>query len=85
MASILDRLKKIIAEELGVEEEAVTPAASFAEDLNADAADLAELLISVEDAFSTPQRKVVLSDAATAEIVTVHDLIDLLRDYVTEE
>ena len=85
MVTILDRLRKIIADELGVEEEAVVPAASFAEDLNADAEDLAELLISVEDAFSTPQRKVVLSDAAMSEIITVQDVIDLLHDYVPEE
>jgi len=85
MASILDNLKTIIAEELGVDEEAVVPAASFAEDLNADASDLAELLISVEEAFSTPQRKVVISDAAINDIITVQDVIDLLRDYVPEE
>ncbi len=85
MATILDRLKTVIAEELGVDEDAVVPAASFAEDLNADAADLAELLISVEEAFSTPQRKVEISDAAINDIVIVQDVIDLLREYVPEE
>jgi len=85
MATILDRLKTVIAEELGVDEDAVVPAASFAEDLNADVPDLAELLISVEEAFSTPQRKVEISDAAINDIVIVQDVIDLLREYVPEE
>jgi acyl carrier protein len=85
MATILERLTKIIARELGVEEELVTPSASFTEDFNAASADLAELMAVVEQKFSTPRRKVVIPDEAVEEIVTVQDLIDLLRDYVVED
>ena len=41
-----DRLKKIIVEQLGVDEEEVTPTASFVEDLNADSLDLVELIMT---------------------------------------
>lgn len=85
MATILERLAKIIARELGVEEELVIPAASFTEDFNAASADLAELMAVVEEKFSTPRRKVVIPDEAVEEIVTVQDLIDLLREYVVED
>jgi acyl carrier protein len=85
MATILERLTKIITRELGVEEELVTPSASFTEDFNAASADLAELMAVIEEKFSTPRRKVEIPDEAVEEIVTVQDLIDLLRDYVVED
>ncbi|MGZ6299101.1 MAG: acyl carrier protein [Candidatus Limnocylindria bacterium] len=46
-----DRLKKLIVEQLGVDEEEVTPTASFVEDLNADSLDLVELIMSLEEEF----------------------------------
>jgi acyl carrier protein len=85
MATILERLKKIIAEQLGVDEESVTPEASFAEDLNADASDLAELVAAIEDRFSTPKQRVVIPDEAVEEVITVQDMADLLRDYIPED
>jgi len=85
MPPILDRLKIIIAEELGVDEEIVTPAASFADDFNASFTDLAELLTVIEERFSTPKQKVIVSDQAIEEISTVQDVIDMLREYVHED
>ena len=70
---------------LGVDEELVIPSASFTEDFNAASSDLAELIAAIEEAFSTPRRKVVIPDEAVEEIVTVQDLVDLLRDYVAED
>ena len=46
-----ERLKKIIVEQLGVDEEEVTTQASFVEDLNADSLDLVELIMSLEEEF----------------------------------
>jgi|WetSurSiteA1Bulk_404760.scaffolds.fasta_scaffold565063_1 acyl carrier protein len=85
MAAILERLKRIIVEELGVDEELVTSSASFADDFNASFTDLAELLTVVEERFSTPKLKVVVSDQAIDEINTVQDLIDLLREFIPED
>jgi len=85
MATILERLKKIIAKELGVDEDSIEPSSSFTEDLNADSSDLAELIAVVEEAFSTPKQRVVISDQAIEEIVTIQDLVDLLHEYVPED
>ena len=85
MATILERLTKIIARELGVDDELVTPSASFTEDFNASTSDLAELIAVVEDKFSTSRRRVEIRDDALEEIYTVQDLIDLLREYFPED
>ena len=81
MATVLERLRKVIAEQLGVDEESIVPSASFVEDLNIDASDLAELIIAVEEEFSTPERKLEIPDEDTAGIITVQDLINYLNDY----
>jgi acyl carrier protein len=85
MADISDKLKKMIADQLGVDEELILPSASFVDDLNIDASDLAELITALEQAFSTPKRKLEISDEDTEKIVTVQDLIDCLHDYGIED
>lgn len=85
MATVLERLSKVIAEQLGVDEESIVPSASFVDDLNIDASDLAELIIAVEEEFSTPERKLEISDEDTEGIITVQNLIDFLNDYGVED
>ena len=85
MARISDRLKKVIAEQLGVDEESIVPSASFIDDLNIDPPDLAELITVIEQEFSTPKRKLEIPDDDTEKIVTVQDLIDCLHDYGIED
>lgn len=85
MASILEKLKKIIAEQLGVDEESIEPSASFVDDLNIAPPDLAELITAIEHEFSAPKRKLEISDEDTDKIVTVQDLIDCLHDYGIED
>jgi len=85
VATVLERLRKVIAEQLGVDEESIVPSASFVDDLNIDASDLAELIIAVEEEFSTPERKLEISDEDTKEIITVQDLVDFLYDYGIED
>jgi len=85
MATILQRLKKVISEQLGVDEDPIEPSASFVEDLNVDPEDLAELITAVEEQFSTRDRKLEIADEDIEEIVTVQDLIDCLHDYGIED
>jgi acyl carrier protein len=85
MATILERLKKIIAEQLGVDEEMITPEASFADDFNAGFSDMVELITAVEEKFSEPGLKVIIPDEAVDGIFTVQDIIDLLQDSVSED
>jgi acyl carrier protein len=85
VATIYDRLKKIVVEQLGVEESEVTPSASFAEDLNADSLDLVELIMAIEEEFSTPEAKIEIPDEDAPGIVTVQNAIDYLKEKGIED
>lgn len=80
MATISERLKKIVVEQLGVDEKEVVPSANFVEDLGADSLDLVELIMSIEEGFSTPDHKITIPDEDADKIVTVQDAIDYLKD-----
>ncbi len=80
MATILERVKEIIVEQLGVDSEEVVPSASFVDDLGADSLDLVELIMSLEEAFSDSSKKVEIPDEDAEKIVTVQDAVDYIRD-----
>ena len=80
MASVFDKIKAMVVEQLGVDEKDVVPTASFVEDLGADSLDLVELIMSLEEAFSTPEKKVEIPDEAAEKIVTIQDAIDFIRE-----
>jgi len=85
MATIFERLKKIVVEQLGVVEEEVVPSASFADDLGADSLDLVELMMALEEEFSNPSRKIEIPDEDAEKIITIRDAIDYLRDLDVED
>jgi acyl carrier protein len=74
-AETYERLKKIVVEQLGVDEEQVTPEASFVDDLNADSLDLVELIMSLEEEFGAE-----ISDEDAEKIRTVQDAVDYVED-----
>ena len=80
MATVLDRVKKIVVEQLGVDENEVVPTASFVDDLGADSLDLVELVMSLEEEFSTPELKVEIPDEDAEKIVTVQNAVDYVVD-----
>ena len=79
MATIFDQMKKIIVEQLGVEESEVTPTAKFAEDLGADSLDLVELIMAIEEHFSTPDHKVEIPDNEAEKILCVQDAVNYVK------
>ena len=85
MATIFERLKKIVVEQLGVDEGEVVPSASFVDDLGADSLDLVELIMTLEEDFSNPSRKVEIPDEDAEKIVTVQNAIDYLKDLGIED
>ncbi len=67
-------------EQLGVEEKEVVSSASFIDDLGADSLDLVELIMSLEEEFSSPSQKVEIPDEDAEKIVSVQDTIDYIKD-----
>ncbi len=79
MATVSERLKTIIVEQLGVEESEVVPSASFTEDLNADSLDLVELIMSLEEEF-----KLQISDEDAEKITTVGEAEEYIEEHLRE-
>ena len=78
MSTTYERLKKLVVEQLGVEEDEVKPEASFVDDLNADSLDLVELIMSLEEEFS-PE----ISDEDAERIRTVGDAVEYIDERTT--
>ena len=85
MATTYERLKKIVVEQLGVDEDEVKPEASFVDDLNADSLDLVELIMSMEEEFSKEGRTIEISDEDAEKIQTVQDAVDYIHDQGVED
>ena len=79
MATILERLKRIIVKQLGVEDKEIVPSASFVDDLGADSLDLVELIMSMEEEFSNPSQKTEIPDNDAENILTVQDAVDYIK------
>ncbi|MCL6251285.1 acyl carrier protein [Altererythrobacter sp. KTW20L] len=75
MSDTADRVKKIVVEHLGVEEDKVTPDASFIDDLGADSLDIVELVMAFEEEFG-----VEIPDDAAEKINTVGDAIKYIDE-----
>jgi acyl carrier protein len=73
MASVEERVKQIIVEQLGVDEGEVTPTASFVDDLGADSLDTVELVMALEEAFG-----IEIPDEDAEKIATVQDAINYI-------
>jgi acyl carrier protein len=77
---IFERVQKVIVEQLGVDENAVTPEASFIDDFNADSLDLVELVMAFEQEFD-----VSISEEEAERVRTVADAVRLLSEKVQAE
>ena len=80
MATIFERVQKIVVNQLGVGEDEVVPTANFVDDLGADSLDLVELIMSLEEEFSDSSKKVEIPDEDAEKILTVQDAIDYIKD-----
>ena len=80
MATVFERVRKIIAEQLGVDEGEINPQTSFVDDLNADSLDLVELIMSLEEEFSKEGKSIEVSDEDAEKIATVQDAVDYIKE-----
>jgi acyl carrier protein len=79
MPTIEERVKKIIAEQLGVNEGEITNESSFVDDLGADSLDTVELVMALEEEFSTE-----IPDEEAEKITTVQQAIDYVQSHTKE-
>ena len=76
MEPVADRVKKIIVDQLGVEEDLVTPEASFVDDLGADSLDTVELVMALEEEFG-----IEIPDEDAEKITRVKEAIDYIESH----
>jgi acyl carrier protein len=79
--AVFERVRKIIADQLGVEETEIQPQTSFVEDLNADSLDLVELIMSLEEEFSKEGKAIEISDEDAEKIATVQDAVNFIKEH----
>lgn len=74
--ALFDKVKAIIVDQLGVEEDEVTPEASFIEDLGADSLDIVELIMALEEEF-----EIEVPDEDAEKLQTVADAIGYIKEH----
>ena len=74
---VLEKVKGIIVEQLGVSDSAVTMEASFIDDLGADSLDIVELVMALEEEFD-----IEIPDSDAEKVVTVGDVVDYIKENV---
>jgi len=77
MASIEEKVKQLIVEQLGVDEQEVTPSAHIIDDLGADSLDIVELVMTFEESF-----EIEIPDEDAEKIQTVKDAVDYIQAHV---
>jgi acyl carrier protein len=74
---LLEKVRQIISEQLGIDEAEITPSASFIEDLGADSLDQVELVMALEEAFDLE-----IADEDAEKILRVQDALDYVEKHV---
>jgi acyl carrier protein len=78
-SEIFAKVKKVVIEQLGVEETSIKETSSFIDDLGADSLDLVELVMAFEEEFD-----IEIPDEAAEKILTIQDAVDHISDKVTQ-
>ncbi len=74
---VYNKVKDIIVEQLGVAETAITPEASFIDDLGADSLDIVELIMAFEEEFDLE-----IPDNDAEKVVTVNDVVEYIKENI---
>jgi acyl carrier protein len=85
VATVFERVKKVVVDQLGVDEKEVIPTARFVDDLGADSLDLVELIMALEEEFTHPSKKIEIPDEDAEKIVTVQNAVDYIIDLGVKE
>jgi acyl carrier protein len=79
LATVFERVKKVTIAQLGLTENEVTPDSNFAADLGADSLDQVELMMALEEEFSTSAKKITIPDEESEKMMSVQDAVDFLH------
>ena len=79
MATVLERVQKVVVDRLGAEESAVVPEATFNDDLKADSLDLVELIMAFEEEFDEGSEPLKISDEDAEAILTIGDAVNFIK------
>lgn len=79
MASVEEKVKHIIVEQLGVDEEEVKPEATFVDDLGADSLDVVELVMALEEEFG-----IEISDEDAEKLASVQQAVDYIESHAAK-
>lgn len=74
---VLEKIKEILAEQLDVDENSITPDSLLVEDLGADSLDAIDIVMSVEDEF-----KIEVSDEIVEKIESVSDILNFVENHI---
>ena len=75
MSTVLERVKKVVVDQLSVDENLVTPEASFTADLGADSLDIVELIMALEEEFDLE-----IPEAEAEKITSVGDVVEYIKN-----
>ncbi len=81
MATVFERVRAIVVEQLGVEEDQVSLESNFVDDLNADSLDQVELMMAFEEQFKTDDGEIDIPDEDAEKILTVGDAVAYLKEH----
>ena len=85
MATVFERLRKVIVEQLDVEEKDVKLSTSLVDDLDADSLDLVELITAIEEEFSVSGKSIEISDEDAEQMLTVQSAVNYLNGHGIED
>jgi acyl carrier protein len=78
MATVFERVRRVVVEQLDVDEKDVVPTARFIDDLGADSLDFMEVIMALEEEFEDPKRMFEISNEDAQKITTVQNAVDYI-------
>ncbi len=79
MATVLERVRKVVVDRLGAAEDTVVPEAAFTDDLSADSLDLIELIMAFEEEFTEGDESLKITDEEAESIRTIEDAVNFIK------
>jgi acyl carrier protein len=79
LATVFERVKKVTMKQLGLQENEVFQDSNLSADLGADSLDQVEMMIALEEEFSTPEKKVSIPDEESEKMLSIQDVVDYLH------